>query len=66
MKQKVHLGVTQSGNPGFFTGNYLALNLTAEEYEKSKQDAQYAKQLAARLGFEFEDKTYEATNGPRG
>lgn len=51
-KQKVHVGRTQSGVPGFFTGNTLAFHLTEEEFA----DKERHERLAVRLGFELEEK----------
>ncbi len=45
MKQKVHVGFTESGIRGLFTGHYLVMHLN---------DEQDAEALATRCGFEFE------------
>lgn len=48
--QKVHFGHTQAGRPGLFTGNYLAVPLSAEETSNPAV-------VARRMGFEYEERT---------
>jgi hypothetical protein len=49
-KQRVHMGRTQSGIPGLFTGGYMACHLTEEEFA----DPRRAQARAERMGFEWE------------
>lgn len=48
-KQKVHFGHLANGQPGLFTGHYLALGLSPEE-----DSEEAARVVAERHGFEFE------------
>ena len=52
-KQKVHLGITQSGQHGFFTGHTLAWPLTASEFMLYSLDLDLAANYAASLDFQF-------------
>ncbi len=54
MKQKVHLGQTESGRYGFFTNGYLAMPLTDEEFAVLSESSALAKAKAEQLGFELE------------
>ncbi len=55
-RQRVHLGVTQSGIRGLFTGNFMAMPISLLEYRKAQADRKYAEQLAHRFNFRFEDR----------
>ena len=52
-KQKVRLGVTQSGTTGFFTNGFLAISLSVENFIRAKQEPAFAFSLAARYNFEL-------------
>jgi len=49
----VHLGITQSGQHGFFTGHTLAWPLTASEFMLYSLDLDLAANYAASLDFQF-------------
>lgn len=53
--QRVHLGVTESGRYGLFTGNTLAHSLDMDAYVKYVGNASMLRQHCQMLGFELED-----------
>ena len=53
--QRVHVGRTQSGIPGFFTGNTLCWHLEECQYEAFSKDQAQARAHAERLGFTWDD-----------
>lgn len=54
-KQIVNLGVTLSGARGLFTGGYLAMPLTPEQYDKFSADTEALKAYCARLDFQLKE-----------
>lgn len=54
-RQRVHLGVTQSGIKGLFTGNYLCWTLDSDQFQKLSEDRHKLKDYADMLGFDVED-----------
>mgnify|MGYP006348032629 FL=1 len=54
--QIVVLGCSLSGNPGFFTGGFMALPLSRTAFADCAADASTAKAHAARLGFKLEHR----------
>ena len=64
--QKVHLSRTQSGIPGFFTGNTLAMRLSEDTFEQCVTHTNIADEQAKRFGFEMEsaeDNAYSTLTG---
>lgn len=55
-RQSVHLGRTQGGRPGFFTGRTLALGLSEEEFARYRLDPDEARARCERLDFDFEQR----------
>ena len=55
--QRVHLGITQSGIPGLFTGRFMAMPVSLLEYRKAQADRKFAERLARRFQFKLEDRS---------
>ena len=53
-KQRVHLGTTQSGRHGLFTGNMMAMSLDEDMFHFLSKDRQALAAYALRLGFELD------------
>lgn len=52
-KQPVDIGRTQSGIPGLFTNNYLAMTLSEEQYAALAGRPDRLTEFAAERGFEY-------------
>lgn len=55
-KQEVSLGMSQSGRPGWFTNNMMAISLSPEEHAKFSKDPVAAKAHAAKFGFKLKEE----------
>ena len=55
-KQEVSLGMSQSGRPGWFTNNMMAISLTPEEHAKFSKDPVAAKAHASKFGFKLKEE----------
>lgn len=56
-QQQVHLGITQSGVPGLFTGHTLAMHLTPEQYNTFKTNRVALEAYCKQIGFVLESAT---------
>ena len=61
-KQKVHLGVTKSGQYGLFTGSYLAWPLTEDQYQSLLAHPENGPCFVANLDFEYETRASAIKN----
>jgi hypothetical protein len=59
--QLVHMGVTQSGVKGLFTGGMLAMPLSDDQWELFNKEWEALDAYCARMGFEFDYFHHEAT-----
>ncbi len=53
--QTVHLGRSESGTPGFFTGNVLTLRVDEKRFCELCQDRTLAEHEATKYGFKLEE-----------
>ena len=53
-KQLVHLGTTQSGRRGLFTGNMMAMSLDEDTFHLLSKDRRALAAYALRMGFGLE------------